>query len=64
MSKNPVSHKWQRSTTSRTDRPKPKRKGATMALYREIADGFDYFVGRRTKAAVLKEAQKKAARGR
>lgn len=46
MSKKPVSHKWQRATTSRTDRAKPKRKGATMALYREIADGFDYFVSR------------------
>lgn len=64
MKREPVTYKWQRATTSRTDRPKPKRKGSTMTLYREIADGFDYFVGRRTKAAVLKDAQKKAARGR
>ena len=64
MSKKPVSHKWQRATTSRTDRAKPKRKGATMALYREIADGFDYFVSRRMKAAVMRKAQERIARVR
>lgn len=64
MSNNPVSHKWQRATTSRTDRPKLNRKGATMALYREIADGFDYFVSRRMKAAVMRKAQERIARVR
>lgn len=35
-----------------------------MALYREIADGFDYFVSRRMKAAVMRKAQERIARVR
>ena len=64
MKREPVTYKWQRATTSRTDRPKLNRKGATMALYREIADGFDYFVSRRMKAAVMRKAQERIARVR
>ncbi len=46
-------HKWDRATQSRTRR-KAAASGATMQLYREIAEGYAYFMAKRTRAAALR----------
>lgn len=51
-----VTHKWTRATQKRTRR-KPVVSGETMRLYREIAEGYAYFLAKKTKAAALRSQE-------
>lgn len=54
-----ISTKWNRATQKRTRRNTPPR-GLTMQIHREIAEGYQYFLAKKTKAAAMRaEAKRK-----
>jgi hypothetical protein len=52
-----ISTKWTRATQKRTRRNTPPR-GLTMQIHREIAEGYQYFLAKKTKAAAMRAAMK------
>lgn len=58
MSGPPVTQKWQRATTLQVKRKKSPSWVSMGQLYRELSEGYEYFLAARTRSGALKKRRK------
>lgn len=55
MKREPVTHKWQRATSTRKPRKRSTSWVSHGQLYHEIAAGYQYFLAARIRAGAMRE---------